>query len=127
MVHLEQYLLSLYRKAFEVKVQEQTCSSKVLNKQDVSPHPDAQLHHHHIEVPKPATRYLSHQLETFKAATRKSHAKSGSLLYKYVKASADHDSFNGSKVECKEPGKRRLNISHSQPITLSRKVVIAEF
>lgn len=126
-VHLEQYLLSLYRKAFEVKVQEQACVSKVLNEHDVSPHPHTQSHHHQLEVPKTAKRYLSYQLETPKAATKKSRAKSGSLLYKNAKASAYHDSFNESKVEYKEPGKRRLSISHSQPITLTRKVVIVEF
>ncbi|KAI5080810.1 hypothetical protein GOP47_0003993 [Adiantum capillus-veneris] len=118
-VHLEQYLLSLYRKAFEVKIQEQTCVSKVLNKQEVSSlYQDVQPHQNVQGSPRTAKMHLSQQLETPKLAKKSLHAKSGSLLFRKLEATTDKDGFN---VDEKGAARRRLSISYSQPITLSRK------
>ncbi|MCO5568200.1 hypothetical protein L7F22_021896 [Adiantum nelumboides] len=118
-VHLEQYLLSLYRKAFKVKIQEQTCASKVLNSQEISSlYHDVQPDQKSRELPRSAKTYVSHQLERAKLAKKSLQAKSGSLLFRKPEATTDKDGFN---IAGKGAAKRRLSTSYSQPITLSRK------
>lgn len=113
-VQLEQHLLSLYRKAFEVKVKDQSCVSKILNKEEVSPCQNSQSYQ--LETPKAAKKYLSANFQT----------KSGSLVSKNLNTFIGNRSFNESKVDqiesgCNVPGKGKPSLSYSQPISFSRK------
>ncbi|KAI5056243.1 hypothetical protein GOP47_0028061 [Adiantum capillus-veneris] len=115
--HLEQLLLSMYRDAFEVKIKEQSCVSKVLNreepvlkKEELSSRPIARSHQLYTP-PKAAKNYLP----------RSFHTKSGSLVSRILNSPFGSRSFDESKSELKVPRKATSSASFSQPISFSKK------
>ncbi|MCO5583392.1 hypothetical protein L7F22_037303 [Adiantum nelumboides] len=117
---LEQLLLSMYRNAFEVKIMEQSCVSKVVNSEEPvynkEEHPSS----------RPIAQAQSHQLNSPPKAAKKNlsssfHTKSGSLVSRILNTSLGSRSFDASKSEHKMLRKATSSASYSQPISFSKK------
>ena len=117
-LHLEHHLLSLYRKAFEVKVKDQSCVSKVLNKEEVlqSQYSQAYLQENPVSKKK------------YTPCKKSSSSRSGSLVTRTLDKSIGNRSFNEPKLDRIEgvmnaTDKPKLSFSYSQPIQVSTRMV----
>jgi hypothetical protein len=122
-LHLEQHLLSLYRRAYEVKIKDESCVSKVLNKGDVLLR--SQYGQPYLQESPLSTKKYTPQKKT---SSPSSSSKSGSLVSRTLDKSIGNRSFNQPKLDriqgvLNTADKPKSSFSYSQPIQVSTRMV----